>query len=119
MGASFKYDICMCVPQSGTAYEDIVRSVAIGNDGSVFLTGDTGGNWATDNAGDLGSLDFVACMLDASGNEVWRWQVSLYTRGELLRSSRCNIWAGKLKRVPLWTILIITARPNVLWYAWV
>lgn len=45
----------------------------MGNDGSIFLAGDTNESWSGDNAGDL---DFVACKLDANGEEVWKWQVN-------------------------------------------
>ncbi|CAN0507692.1 unnamed protein product, partial [Scytosiphon promiscuus] len=59
----------------GTTGFYVIRGVAIGISGSVFLTGTTDGNWSDAN---VGGLDFIACKLDASGNELWRWQVSLF-----------------------------------------
>ncbi|CAM9957439.1 unnamed protein product, partial [Laminaria digitata] len=60
--------------QSGVPEQDIVIDVAIGNDGSVFLAGNTYGDW---NGANAGLSDFAAAKLDADGNEVWRWQVRL------------------------------------------
>ena len=44
----------------------------MGSDGSVFLAGDTSGDWDGVNEG---GRDFAACKLDVNGTEIWRWQV--------------------------------------------
>lgn len=51
----------------------MLRAVAIGKDGDVFVAGDTNGNWSGVSAGDR---DFALCKLDANGTEIWRWQVN-------------------------------------------
>ena len=61
--------------QNGTAKDDVIRDVAIGNEGAVFLAGDTNGNWSGVTAGDR---DFAVCKLTPNGTEIWRWQVNSY-----------------------------------------
>ena len=51
---------------------DYCYAVAMADDGSVVVGGYTEGDWSGDNAGDN---DFVAVKLDATGEEVWVWQV--------------------------------------------
>lgn len=53
---------------------DSITDVAVGDDGSVLLAGDTWGYWDGTNAG---RFDFAVCQLNAKGNETWRWQVSI------------------------------------------
>jgi len=43
-------------------------------DGSVVAVGETYGSWDGVNAG---FDDFAAVRLDASGDEIWRYQVNL------------------------------------------
>lgn len=52
--------------------QDYLYAASVLEDGSVLLTGDTEGSWATVSTG---NKDFVAVVLDASGNELMRWQV--------------------------------------------
>lgn len=64
------------IRQSGTNQQDTVYDVAIGMDGSMFLTGDTSGDW---DGANKGKTDFIVIKLDADGKEMWRWQVSWKT----------------------------------------
>ncbi|CAM9911095.1 unnamed protein product, partial [Sphacelaria rigidula] len=50
--------------QSGTTVQDYLYAASVLEDGSVLLTGDTEGSWATVSTG---NKDFVAVVLDASG----------------------------------------------------
>ncbi|CAN0076073.1 unnamed protein product [Pylaiella littoralis] len=58
--------------QNGTDKYDKFSAMVMLEDGSVVLAGQTFGNWAGTNNND--SSDFAAVKLDASGNELWRWQ---------------------------------------------
>lgn len=75
--------------QEGTANEDKFFAGATLGDGSLFLAGETGGDWGSTNAG---TLDFALAKLHPNGTTAWRWQVrqteSLCTRPPtfLLRS---------------------------------
>ena len=60
------------VLKGGTNVGDYCYAVAMADDGSVVVGGYTEGDWSGDNAGDN---DFVAVKLDATGEEVWVWQV--------------------------------------------
>lgn len=46
---------------------------AVGKDGSILLAGVTEASW--DDLFTGGTYDFAAVKLDASGNEIWKWQV--------------------------------------------
>lgn len=66
----------MCPPeQSGTEFDDEFEGAAIGNDGSVVISGYTYGSWAVTQAGDDEDTDFVAMAMDADGNVLWEYQV--------------------------------------------
>ena len=57
----------------GTGEDEEFWTMAAAGNGYFVLAGNTYGNRSGTNAGDS---DFVAVKLDASGSEVWRWQVS-------------------------------------------
>lgn len=79
MPVIYPADKILCVSharQNGTTGNDNVNDVAIGTDGSVFLAGETTGDWGSVNEG---RSDFALVKLDAGGNEIWRWQVRLNT----------------------------------------
>lgn len=59
--------------KDGTGGTDEIFAAAIGDDGSVVLVGNAGGEWSGIDAG--GGADFAAVKLDADGTELWRWQV--------------------------------------------
>lgn len=71
---NFSYAFRSLFRQNGTIGDDFLRAAAMGDEGSVLLVGDTSGNWTGVNAG---SFDFAAIKLDASGKELWRWQVGV------------------------------------------
>ena len=52
---------------------DACTAAARAPDGSVVLAGMTSGGWNGTNGGER--WDFAAVKLDATGREVWRWQV--------------------------------------------
>lgn len=56
--------------------------VAVAEDSSVVLAGDTTNSWAGESAG---GIDLAAVKVDADGKEVWRWQVSLLGDSETSR----------------------------------
>lgn len=59
--------------QEGTPYSDWMASVAVAEDGAIFLAGATGGYWV----GDISSgMDFALAKLDPDGEVLWRWQVT-------------------------------------------
>lgn len=60
------------IRQDGTTGSDSIYGVAIGIDGSIFLAGETLGDW---NVANQGLTDFTVVKLDADGNEIWIWQV--------------------------------------------
>lgn len=71
------------VGQEGASI-DIVASYAstARADGSIVLAGVTTGDWFGDVAG---SADFAAVALDEDGQELWRWQVNVGGRPDLLQ----------------------------------
>ena len=60
--------------QNGTSGGDNLKGVAIAQDGSIVVAGDTTGSYGRENEG---GLDFVAIKLDSDGNVQWAWQVRL------------------------------------------
>lgn len=66
--------VACCFPlQNGTADEDHLLSILVGDDESVVIAGQTMGEWEIVNAGEG---DFAAVKLDEHGTYVWSWQVT-------------------------------------------
>ncbi|CAN0304786.1 unnamed protein product, partial [Ectocarpus fasciculatus] len=59
--------------QDGTVEDDALDAVAVGEDGSLYLVGDTRGSWGRENPAN-GTSEVVAVKLDSEGTEVFRWQ---------------------------------------------
>lgn len=76
--------------QDGTDSDDITKSVAVGNDGSIFLAGYTEGDWSQPNEGEQ---DFAITKLSSDGELVWRWQV--------MRTARNRRGYSRIRRVVL------------------
>ncbi|CAM9534982.1 unnamed protein product [Ectocarpus sp. 12 AP-2014] len=57
--------------QDGTDADDTTKAVAVDGDGSVFLAGNTEGDWNQPNEGET---DFAVTKLEANGTLAWRWQ---------------------------------------------
>lgn len=64
---------CCSPSQDGTAEEDHLLSILVGDNESVIIAGHTKGDWDMVNAG---GGDFAAVKLDAHGTYVWSWQVT-------------------------------------------
>lgn len=62
--------------QDGSDYNDVFFAAAMGNDGSIVMTGYTDGSWNATNAGGDGTIDFAAAKIDADNGVLWRWQIS-------------------------------------------
>lgn len=64
--------------QSGTPEDELLVGAAPANSAvsgsDVVLAGRTEGDWAASNAG---GTDFCVVKLDADGNELWVWQVTI------------------------------------------
>lgn len=61
------------IRKDGTSAEDILQAASIVEDDCVVLAGSTSGSWNATNVEEYD--DFAAVKLDASGKEMWRWQV--------------------------------------------
>ena len=57
--------------QLGSAALDWTQGVGTGPDGGMLMAGSTEGSFAADHAGER---DMLVVLLDADGNERWRWQ---------------------------------------------
>jgi len=55
--------------QLGTSASDVAEALVIGNDGSIYICGYTGGDLA--GTGSAGGLDLFVAKLDASGSVLW------------------------------------------------
>lgn len=79
---------CLGYTQDGTNAYDALKDCVVESDGSVYMVGNTQGEWAKAHSGDS---DFAAVKLDEDGRELWRWQVSrmgeMLTRGSRTRPS--------------------------------
>ncbi|NJM62287.1 MAG: hypothetical protein HC849_22125 [Oscillatoriales cyanobacterium RU_3_3] len=60
------------VKQIGTAAWDEAKSVAVDSDGSIYIAGQTKGNFQGTNAGDA---DAWLAKYDSSGNQIWKQQI--------------------------------------------
>lgn len=70
--ATFQSRSFLAQSQDGTTEADEFRAVPMAADGSVIAVGQTAGSWDGTNAG---LDDFAALRLDATGEEIWRYQV--------------------------------------------
>lgn len=77
--------------KGGTEVEDHCKGVVITDDGSVIVAGETRGDWGGINAG---KMDFVAVKLNASGEQIWVWQVSYIRSQHNDRSACCDMCCG-------------------------
>ena len=57
--------------QLGSAALDWTQGVGVGPDGGMLVAGSTEGSFAAEHAG---QRDMLVVLLDADGNERWRWQ---------------------------------------------
>lgn len=53
----------------------MAHGIALAEDGSMIVVGETDGSWDGANAG---GNDFAAFRLDADGEEIWRYQVRTF-----------------------------------------
>ena len=60
-------------PQNGTSGTDSLQTSTARADGTVVLGGYTQGAWSGSVEG---GVDFAIVVLDADGEEIWRWQVT-------------------------------------------
>lgn len=77
----------------------------MGSAGSVYLIGNTRGNWSGVNKG---ARDFAVVKLHANGSELWRWQVNGPRRLELCCSRRDRLLSelgGKKRAIVGYLIL--------------
>lgn len=63
--------------QDGTSSEDVALDLAMWEDGSTILAGNTKGDW---NGTNLGRDDFAASKLDMDGTLQWKFQVTVTRR---------------------------------------
>lgn len=61
------------VLKGGTKEDDYCNGVAMANDGSVIVAGESSGDWDDIK---VGFDDFVAVKLNAAGEQIWVWLVS-------------------------------------------
>ena len=59
--------------QGGTGSADVGSALAMWEDGSIVLAGQTEGDW---NGTNLGSIDFAAFKLKEDGTLQWKFQVT-------------------------------------------
>lgn len=59
--------------KGGTEEDDYCNGVAMANDGSIIVAGESSGDWGDAMAG---FDNFVAVKLDAAGEQIWVWLVS-------------------------------------------
>lgn len=79
--------------QDGSSEYDVVAKVAVAEIGSVVLVGYTSGNWSETNKGEF---DFAACKLDADGNLLWKWQVTVQgVACPVLREGQSGVLRGR------------------------
>lgn len=70
------HSICVFNSQDGTVGDENGRSLAMADDGSFVIAGESSGNFTGIEAIGVGSdSNFAAIKLDSEGAEVWRWQV--------------------------------------------